>query len=76
MGTDLGPEFPFERVARELRERITTGEYAPGEQLPSIDDLVADYDYNKDTIRRAMGVLRDEGLVVIRPGLGTFVARR
>lgn len=71
-----GAEFAFEKIARETREKIRSGEYPPGGQLPSLEDFVDAYGHDKMTVRRAMAMLRDEGLISIRPGLGTFVVSR
>jgi DNA-binding GntR family transcriptional regulator len=66
-------EFPYEQLAAQLRGRISSGEYAPGSKLPSIDDIVASTGLSPMTIRRAFRVLADDGLVRIVPGRGTFV---
>jgi GntR family transcriptional regulator len=67
-------DFPFEQLARQLRERISSGEYPKGSKLPSIDDIVQQTGLSPMTIRRAFKMLADAGLVVIRAGRGTFVA--
>jgi GntR family transcriptional regulator len=67
-------EFPYEQLARQLRERIAGGEYPAGSKLPSIQEIIAETGLSPMTIRRAWGVLESEGLVVIRPGRGTFVS--
>jgi GntR family transcriptional regulator len=69
-------EFPFAQLARILRHRIESGEYEPGKKIPSIEDIVAETGLSPMTIRRAVKVLSDEGLVRVVPGRGTFVARR
>jgi GntR family transcriptional regulator len=69
-------EFPFAQLARILRERIDSGEYPPGRKIPSIEDIVAETGLSPLTIRRAVKVLSDDGVVHVVPGRGTFVARR
>jgi len=69
-------DFPYEQLAARLRERIAAGEFPPGAKLPSIDDIVQQTGLSPMTIRRAWGILEAEGLVVIRPGRGTFVSRQ
>lgn len=66
-------EFPYLQLARILRELIASGEYGPGAKLPTINDLVAETGLDVMTIRRAVRVLADEGLVDVIPGRGTFV---
>ncbi|WP_087100057.1 GntR family transcriptional regulator [Nocardiopsis sp. JB363] len=62
------------QVADRLRERVRRGEFEPRVQLPSESMLVADYGIARETARRAIAVLRQEGLVVTLPQRGTFVA--
>ena len=69
-------EFPFEQLASIIRERIASGQYAAGQKLPTINDIVADTGLAPTTIRRAFAVLANEGLVKIVPGRGTYVAQR
>jgi GntR family transcriptional regulator len=66
-------EFPYERVAAALREMITSGELVPGEQVPSLDDLAETYKVSRTTARRALDMLRGEGLIETRPRWGSFV---
>ena len=46
-----------------------------GSRIPSLDDLVAEFDLAEMTVRRAIKILIDEGLIVTRPGRGTYVAK-
>ena len=61
-------------MANLLREAIRRGEYQPGETLPSEPRLVEQFGHSRPTIRQALALLRAEGLVDVRPGLGAFVA--
>jgi DNA-binding GntR family transcriptional regulator len=61
------------QIADDLRAAIRTGQLAPGDQLPSTTDLSERYDVARMTVRSALRVLRDEGLVVARQGKGIFV---
>jgi GntR family transcriptional regulator len=69
-------EFPFQQLAAILRERIQAGKYPPGRKIPSIIDLVEESGLSTMTVRRAVQVLADEGLVRTVPGRGTFVTQR
>ena len=69
-------EFPYAQLARILRDRIESGEYPPGRKIPSIEGIVAESGLSPMTIRRAVRVLSDEGLVDVIPGRGTFVTRK
>jgi DNA-binding GntR family transcriptional regulator len=60
-----------------IRARIEAGEFRPGEDpLPSEKDIVQLFGVARDTARRAVQVLRDEGLVVTVPQRGTYVVER
>jgi GntR family transcriptional regulator len=61
------------QLAAELREQIRSGKLAPGTQLPSILELAEQHQMAPVTVRKALGHLRDEGLIVSVPGWGTFV---
>jgi GntR family transcriptional regulator len=72
-----GAEPPYRQIAAWLRARIEAGEFRPGEDpLPSEKDLVQLFGVARDTARRAVQLLRDEGLVVTVPQRGTYVADR
>jgi GntR family transcriptional regulator len=64
---------PYLAVADRLRERIASGEFAPGSQLPAGRELAVEYDVAPNTVLSAIRELRDEGLVISQQGRGTFV---
>jgi DNA-binding GntR family transcriptional regulator len=66
----------YRQVANILRGRIESGELAPDRPVPSEAQLVQEYGIARGTARRAIEVLRDEGLVVTVPGRGTYVTPR
>src|SRR5690242_12243650 len=66
-------EFPHRQIAAQLRARIHRGDWAPGERLPSIPALATHYGVAKQTVQRTIDQLRIEGLLITRPGSGTFV---
>ena len=63
-----------EQVAAEIRRAIAEGEASPGDRLPLAKDLAAVLGVNKNTVLRALHVLRDEGLLEFRRGHGITVA--
>jgi GntR family transcriptional regulator len=70
-------EPPYRQIAAWLRGRIEAGEFEPGiDPLPSEKDLVDLFGVARDTARRAVEVLRDEGLVVTIPQRGTYVIEK
>ncbi|KQV05638.1 MULTISPECIES: GntR family transcriptional regulator [unclassified Kitasatospora] len=67
------PTPPYRQIAAELRHRITTGELAPGDRVPSENAIVSEYGVAAETARKALGVLAAEGLTEARRGSGTRV---
>lgn len=67
------PEAPYRQIAGWLRARIMAGEFGPEDALPSEKDLVEIFEVSRDTARRAVSVLRDEGLVVTVRQRGSYV---
>lgn len=66
-------ESPSRQIADQLRAMIRSGQLPPGERLPSIPAMSVSYGVARQTVQRAVDQLRVEGLVLTRPGSGTFV---
>ncbi|WP_101788627.1 GntR family transcriptional regulator [Nonomuraea indica] len=66
----------YVRIATDLRRRITVGELQPGARLPARHELAAEYQAAEGVVREATQLLLREGLLVSRPGAGTFVRQR
>lgn len=66
----------YDIVADELHVLIAGGHVGAGERLPSERRLAARFAVSRPTIRVALSLLEARGLVVTRPGSGTFVAAR
>ncbi|MGW0433511.1 GntR family transcriptional regulator [Micromonospora sp. NPDC003197] len=66
-------EFPHRQIAAQLRERVRRGDWAPGERLPSIPGIAEMFGVAKQTVQRAIDQLRVEGILITKPGSGTFV---
>lgn len=64
----------YQQIADVLRTRVVEGAYGPGRVLPSEADLGEEFGASRVTVRRALEVLRDQGLVAARQGFGWFVA--
>ena len=71
-----GPVPPYRQVANALRERIATGQIPPGRRIPSLTELEAEFGVARDTLRKAVQVLKDEGLVETVTGMGIYVVDR
>jgi DNA-binding transcriptional regulator YhcF (GntR family) len=70
------PRPPYQQVANHLRAAILTRKLAPGEKLPSGNELAKSYGVARMTVQQAIRVLRDEGLIVSRQGSGVYVRER
>lgn len=77
MGLDPDdPRPPYQQVAHALRAAILTRTFAPGDRLPSLNELSERYGVARMTVQQAMRILREEGLIVSRQGSGVFVRER
>lgn len=72
----------YRRVLVDMRERIAGGEWPLGEKLPSTRELVDEYRVRMDyptlshlTIRRAVEILIESGILRGQQGIGVFVER-
>src|ERR1044071_5301289 len=63
-------EIRYRSIADDLRPRVAAGEFAAGRLLPSEAALAAHYAASRITIRKALELLREEGLVDARQGFG------
>lgn len=63
----------YQQIADRLRDQIDAGVLGPGDRLPSEPDLMQEYQASRNTVRLAIALLTNQGLVVTRQGLGTFV---
>ncbi|MFE9865853.1 GntR family transcriptional regulator [Streptomyces sp. NPDC005506] len=61
------------RIASELRRRISSGGFRPGDQLPTLPALAEQFGVSETTIRNALAMLRNEGLIETRARAGTRV---
>jgi len=76
VAVDHGSHIPaYEQLAAILRDRINAGEWATG-PLPSVKALQDTYDVGRDTVLRAIGMLRDEALVFTVARRGTYVTQK
>jgi GntR family transcriptional regulator len=60
-------------ISEQLRSRILSKEFQPGEQLPSEHQLISEFEVSRITVRRVIANLVNQGLVVARRGKGVFV---
>jgi len=63
------------QLAQQVRQALRLGELHPGDQLPTVKEVVGALAINPNTVLKAYRLLEYEGLVQGRPGQGTFVIR-
>jgi DNA-binding GntR family transcriptional regulator len=68
-----GPVPPYRQIAAQLRAQIASGAIPIGRRIPSLVELEQTYGVARDTLRKAVQVLKDEGLVETVSGMGVFV---
>ena len=70
METDL---HLYEKVVKDIKQRLKSGEFSIGTRLPPIRDLSTLYACNYHTIRRALKDLSDVGIIDSKKGSGTYI---
>src|SRR3954468_2630132 len=65
---------PYRQIVSEVRRRIEAGELRPGDRVPSARAITRQWGVAIATATKVHAALRDEGLTVARPGVGTVVA--
>ncbi len=65
----------YSQIIDEMTMRIASGEYAPGDKLPSVRDLAMDAGVNPNTMQRALAELERKGLVYSERTSGRFVTK-
>ncbi len=61
------------QLAELVRQRVAKGHWPPGSMLPSIEHLMQEFDVARVTVRQAIALLAEEGLLSPQRGRGTFV---
>jgi GntR family transcriptional regulator len=73
MATPSKGQPKYMQIAADLRRAISDGEYAPENRLPGENDLMATYQVARETARKALAQLINEGIATPRRGAGVFV---
>src|SRR5437763_3527321 len=66
---------PYLQLVQQTKDALRLGLLPPGDQLPTVKEVVASIAINPNTVLKAYRELEREGLVEGRPGVGTFVLR-
>jgi AcrR family transcriptional regulator len=65
---------PYRRIVADVRRRIETGQLRQGDRIPSVRAITRQWGVAIATATKVHAVLREEGLTIARPGVGTVVA--
>ena len=71
MENDALPQYM--RIARSIAQRIADGELMEGEKLSGRSKLSSEYNVSPETIRKAVQVLQDRAVVIVREQSGVYV---
>jgi GntR family transcriptional regulator len=72
---DAGSGVPiYRQLMHQVRQEVLLGRLRPGDQLPTVKEVVDAISVNPNTVTKAYRELEHEGVVRSRQGVGTFVA--
>ncbi|MEU8248603.1 winged helix-turn-helix domain-containing protein [Nonomuraea sp. NPDC048916] len=76
---DQAPRAPrklplYQHIASEVSDRIKAGEFHPRRSIPGETALVQHYDVARETVRRALALLREQGWIYTVPQRGSYVS--
>lgn len=66
----------YEQVVFAAKRALVSGQMRPGDAFPSVRAMAAEFKINPNTAHKVIAALLEEGLLEVRPGLGTVVADR
>ena len=66
----------YQQLVDSIKEQIQSGKIKEGDKLMTEQELSEVYNVSRITVRKAMELLSDEGIVVKKQGIGTFVASK
>ncbi len=64
------------QVASVMRQRVESGQWGPGQQIPTLEELEREFKVARVTVRQAIEILQEEGLLHAQQGRGTFISQR
>jgi GntR family transcriptional regulator len=70
----LNPDPMYKQVTDQIKDAIADGSLKPEDRLPSIREMARELKISEITIKRSYADLENEGYILTRSGLGSFVA--
>jgi DNA-binding GntR family transcriptional regulator len=74
MATGTAGLAAYERVVAAIRSDIAEGRLTPGERLPGNRALAEQHKVSLPTLQKAVGILHDEGWLIVRAAVGVYVS--
>ena len=71
MENQTGKQLKYVQIVEELKGKVLSGQIQPGDKLPSENVLAAQYHVSRQTVRKAIAILENEGYVYAEHGRGT-----
>lgn len=66
----------YQQIMDGIKQRIATGDWVPGQKLPSVRELAVEAGVNPNTMQKALAELEREGLLYAKRTAGRFVAEQ
>ena len=63
----------YVQIVEQVRQRVSTGELRPGDQLPTVRQMATELRVNFNTVARAYRLLDEAGLISTQQGRGTYI---
>ncbi|HEY3370908.1 MAG TPA: GntR family transcriptional regulator [Prolixibacteraceae bacterium] len=64
----------FLQIADNLCHQVLEGQLKPGDRVPSVRDLAAEFEVNRNTVMRTYTILQESGIFDNKRGIGFFIA--
>ena len=64
----------YQQLVDEIKEMISSGKLSEGDRIMTELELSRNYDISRITVRKAIEILVEEGILIKKQGIGTFVA--
>lgn len=71
----LNPDPMYKQITDQVKDAIASGTLQPETKLPSIRELTRELKISEITIKRAYSDLENQGFIITRSGLGSYVAK-
>ena len=72
----MSKEMKYQQVLEDIKDKIKNGHFKLGQTLPSENEMTAEYEVSRYTIRKAYEVLEEEGYIYAEHGKGRFLAEQ